>query len=511
MYHCVTLTSVLEMNELAKNSKKMKAKSPRRLRIIILNLVFQTILLHNKKAHVHAFKIRQSPLSNDLSAVQQHLSFRGGAKKKNGIAVVTKKATTTTSKQQQQGEASFATSVFNLANNVAGAGLLTLAAGKAAGGSGWIPSIAICCTLAFMAAQTFNLIGKGCELTGEQSFKGLWSKAFGESTAYLVDSIIFIQCFLSSTIYIGLLGDIFSELLKGSKFQLSRTSVIISATATILFPLNLIRNLSSLAFTSILGLCAVLYTMLFMIFRAVDGSYALESGKFIVDNVITRPSFKGSTMWNVDLRSLVLVSNLGLAFIAHYNAPSYYSEMKHQEQFPQMTLSSYAVLATLYVATMSAGYKTFGDTSRGNILLNYHPQDILAFLGRLATGFSVIFGFPLVANGARTGLKNASSALGFPAISDPDNHVPLVITTLTLNAILAILVDDIKIIAGFSGAAMGAFLVYICPPLVYTNILKNMFGGESIEYKRGKRSLLFVPFGIFIGIMGVTMTYKSMK
>jgi len=474
----------------------MRAKFPFSI-CIILSVIFQTLLL-DKKYHVFAFKIRQSPLQDELS--KPLLSFRGGAK----TEVV--KATAT-----EQGEASFATSVFNLANNVAGAGLLTLAAGKAAGGSGWIPSIAICCTLAFMSAQTFILVGKGCELTGERSFKGLWSKAFGDSTAYIVDSMIFISCFLSCTIYVGLVGDIFSELLKGTKFPLSRTSVIVTVVATVLFPLNLIRNLSSLAFTSILGLCAILYTVLFMVFRALDGSYSLEVGKFIVDNAITPPSFKGSTMWNMDLGSLVLVSNFGLAFIAHYNAPSFYKEMKKKEQFPQMTLASYAILSCIYVATMSAGYKTFGDTSRGNILLNYHPKDMLAFLGRLATGFSVIFGFPLVANGCRTGLKNASSALGFPAIADPDNHVPLVIAILTLNSILAILVDDIKIIAGFSGAAMGASLVYICPPLVYTNILKKMFGQESMEYKRGRLSLLFVPFGIFIGVMGVALTYKSMK
>ena len=69
------------------------------------------------------------------------------------------------------GNASLATSVFNLANNVAGAGLLTLAAGKATGGTGWIPSIAICMGLAFASAKTFVLIGKACEMTGEQTFK----------------------------------------------------------------------------------------------------------------------------------------------------------------------------------------------------------------------------------------------------------------------------------------------------------------------------------------------------
>lgn len=426
------------------------------------------------------------------------------------------------------GNASFAASVFNLANNVAGSGILTLSAGKAAGASGWIPSIAICCSLAYASASTFIMIGKACELTGERSFKGLWATSFGERTTYIVDAIVFIQCFLGSTIYIGLLGDIFSELLRESGLASAvgigmlegiltfRSRVIFGVAASLLFPLNLIKDMSALSFTSILGLCAVIYTVLFMVYRAVDGSYSIASGtvgEFVVDGVITPPSFDQSTLWNMDLRSLVLVSNLGLAFVAHYNAPSYYHEMKKSnlESFPKMVRLSYSILAIIYATTMCAGYYTFGDNATGNILLNYHPRDVLAFLGRLATGFSLVFGFPLVSNGAREGLKNVAIALGYPSIADPKNHVVLVITMIMVASILAILVKDIKIIAGFTGAAMGSFLVYICPPLVYSMILKEYFGKESPEYKRGRRCLAFVPFGIFVGIMGVTMTYRSMK
>jgi amino acid permease len=119
-----------------------------------------------------------------------------------------------------------------------------------------------------------------------------------------------------------------------------------------------------------------------MTVRALDGSYSIEpssTGKFIVDNLITPPSFEGSSMFGIDLRALVLVSNFGLAFIAHYNAPTYFREMKDAtaEGFSKMVHTAYSVLALIYVAAMCAGYATFGDTARGNILLNYHPKDTL--------------------------------------------------------------------------------------------------------------------------------------
>ena len=71
--------------------------------------------------------------------------------------------------------AEVAPSVFNLVNNVAGAGLLTLSAAMSKG-TGWVPAMAICCVLGAISSHSFNLIGESCRLTGEMDFKGLWTK-----------------------------------------------------------------------------------------------------------------------------------------------------------------------------------------------------------------------------------------------------------------------------------------------------------------------------------------------
>lgn len=68
------------------------------------------------------------------------------------------------------GKAGVTASVFNLVNNVAGAGILTLASGMASG-TGWIPAILICAFLGALSGHSFTIIGEACEMTGEKDFK----------------------------------------------------------------------------------------------------------------------------------------------------------------------------------------------------------------------------------------------------------------------------------------------------------------------------------------------------
>eukprot|EP00965_Chrysotila_dentata_P090116 2974491-Pleurochrysis_carterae.AAC.1 len=156
--------------------------------------------------------------------------------------------------------------IVQIVNNVAGAGILTLAAGMAAG-VGWIPAIIICLTLGTISGFTFYLIGAACEMTGETSFKGLWSRTLGARSAWVVDGCIALMCLSCAIIYSGILGDVFKALLQLAGVKPSamlRSATIITLTACVLTPLSLLKDLSALSFTSALGCVAILYTAAFV-------------------------------------------------------------------------------------------------------------------------------------------------------------------------------------------------------------------------------------------------------
>lgn len=405
--------------------------------------------------------------------------------------------------------------VCNLVNNVAGAGILTLSAGVAKG-TGWMQALLISCALGFMSSHTFVLIGEACHLTGETDFKGLWGVTIGQDSAYLVDLLIAIMCFAVTIIYIGILGDVFTPLLAsvGLPDAMNGRSTNILAISTLaLLPLSLIKNLSALAFTSTLGFASVLYTVAFVVLRSLDGSYALGTGRYVVDQVITQPSFLNKSTWNINFASLVLASNLGLAYVAHYNGTIFYRELKHTcpKKFGKMVHIAFGILTVLYSVIMLAGYFTFGDVTQGNILLNYHPSDLLSTLARFATGLSILFGFPLVMVGVVEGFAGVlSSRFGIDrTLCCETRRSSIIVAILSIVTFLAIAVQDVSFVVGLTGAAFGSFIVYILPVAIYCKSVGLAKGFGSIEHQKAKRNYFLSYMGTFLGVVGVYMTIKD--
>lgn len=410
------------------------------------------------------------------------------------------------------------TTAFQIINNVAGAGILTLSAGMAAG-IGWVPAIAVCIALGCVSGFTFYLLGEACALTGTTTFKELWAATLGEESSWVVDVCIGLMCLACCIIYSGILGDVFTPLLMVAgvppRFN-TRSSNILLVTAAVLAPLSLLEDLAKLAFTSMVGCLAVLYTVLFIGRRALDGSYV--SGPLLEAlPAELAPSFAASSMWRLDANAFVLISNLGLAFIAHYNAPAFYSALTDPtpRRFGLSVCLAFACLTLLYMACMGLGYYTFGDASASNIMLNYAKSDGLAVVARLATGFSILFGFPLAMFGLVTsarGLAQTGAAAAGPenplaaplrAVAQPAGRRALVLGMLALVTTVAVLLTDIGLIVGISGALLGAAIVYVIPAMIALSV-----GGAGGGAAATATLYALLPLGAVIGVLGVVMTLK---
>eukprot|EP00854_Cymbomonas_tetramitiformis_P007252 gene7252-8639_t len=458
------------------------------------------------------------------------------------------------------GGCSLNASVFNLVNNVAGAGILTLSAGMGAG-VGWVPAIVICVAMAGVSAYTFSIAGVSCHLAGKSTFTGVWTKSFGPRTSWFVDAIVCALCLASCIIYFGILGDVFTPIVQavGSYFgspHITRNCTII-LFAGLLLPFALARNIDFLSRVSLVGFGSILYTILFMVLRCFDGSYAADSAWASSLPATLAPDLGAQALWTFNRAALVLMSNLGLALIAHYNAPKYYAELEDRSprKFSIMVSCAFFILCIFYLASMGsgvllqsafsrdapqqyflitcgwkgltkpvdseivgareltnvfpdnyAGYGTFGANAQPNILLNYHPDDILASIAKIATGLSVLAGFPL----QFMGIKEAAQRLLRRINNDvaawlrkTDRPAPLVFCLLTVMTFVATTLPDIGFIASITGALLGAAIVYIIPPMLYVALLrKRKTPGDGRAWKTVPNMLITV-FGVCFAALGV--------
>jgi hypothetical protein len=115
------------------------------------------------------------------------------------------------------GQASLASSTFNLAKSIVGAGVLSLPAGVAFfsdSPSALLPASIICAVFGIVAAYSFSSIGRVCRDTKSHSFQEAWEKTVDKNSAWLISGSITSMCFLASLTYSIVIGDAFSALAK---------------------------------------------------------------------------------------------------------------------------------------------------------------------------------------------------------------------------------------------------------------------------------------------------------
>lgn len=116
-----------------------------------------------------------------------------------------------------KGESTIATSTFNLAKSVIGAGVLSLPSGVAFFSdepAALIPASVICAFFGMVAAYTFSSIGNICREYDAKSFQEAWAKSVSQKSAWIISTSITALCFLASLAYSIIIGDSFTSLAK---------------------------------------------------------------------------------------------------------------------------------------------------------------------------------------------------------------------------------------------------------------------------------------------------------
>jgi len=129
---------------------------------------------------------------------------------------------------------------------------------------------------------------------------------------------------------------------------------------------------------------------------------------------------------------------------------------------------------------MWVGFLTFGQSSTGFILNNYATNDALATIARVSIGAGILCGYPLTFTALRDGF------LDLLEVDRPQQRdamsLPVTTGILTLITAVALVVKNVGSVVGFSGALIGATLIFVMPAVM------NMCNMNS-EYRRNAADL----------------------
>ena len=476
-----------------------------------------------------------SKLANivSLQAATSKLQREGlgssSAKDKRGVEVTAVAAAA--AKGHGHHSISIAQLVINVVADLCPHGMLPLAYGISQEGStGIVTALGLLSVFGSMSAYSMTAYADMATETNSNSISDLWAKLFNVKTAWLADVAVFSLCFGCCIFYSAFVGDIFAYLSSAiglTGFLGKRWVALATISSTFLLPLCLLEDISSLQFSSMLGVCGILVTFATIAFRAFDGSYAPNSALAEAIGEKLRPSFPSPkfTLFKTGKGALVLANMMCVAFLAHYNAINYYKELENRSprRYKVAIATGFGISLSIFAGMMILGYSIFGTACQPLILNNFHrTKDALATGARLAIGLAITFAYPLMFAGLKSSMFNlidrpAAAAATAPtktAARESNKTIKQAAIIAALSSITAIAFkcgeEDVSLVLGIVGSVLGCGVAYVLPGALR---LSHMRSKKKAGLKNGSVDIivshLLVALGLIFGALGVWITIET--
>lgn len=178
---------------------------------------------------------------------------------------------------------------------------------------------------------------------------------------------------------------------------------------------------------------------------------------------------------------------------------------------PQAISLGFLTSGTVFMLMMLFGFRTFGLAAQPLLLNNYHKTaDTMATLARLATGFSIVCGFPLMFAGLKTGLFSLFEAKVNDSVSLSKGSKDALLSTTTNRLISTVVLaaicgvackcteHDVGFVIGIIGAILGTGVVYMIPAMLNNRLLAGLKGAEGEKLV----NRLLVAVGAVFAVIG---------
>lgn len=287
--------------------------------------------------------------------------------------------------------------IFGLVSTIVGGGVLSLP--YAFSQTGLVLGCALLVVCAVASDYTVQLLVECARRTGAETYEELALHAYGRSARVAVVTVIGTVTWISTVAYLVLITDMLTPIARDElHLPLHRQGVMLLAAACVC-PLCLPRSLHALRFTSVLCVGAVLALAGCIAYRSLTDGYVFApppdaAARGLDLHVLVWP-VSLRTAWHGALHALPIFC---VSFLCHFNVLSTHTELHEPSRgrIADVVHQTMALCCSLYLCVGVMGYLHRLGETRGDVLLNFAPNDAVINGGRGALALVLFFSTPLL-------------------------------------------------------------------------------------------------------------------
>uniref|UniRef100_A0A7R9ZUM1 Amino acid transporter transmembrane domain-containing protein n=1 Tax=Pseudo-nitzschia arenysensis TaxID=697910 RepID=A0A7R9ZUM1_9STRA len=389
----------------------------------------------------------------------------------------------------------------NLVNSIVGAGIIGIP--FALQQSGLVSGVILLLLVGYFTDKSLKMMVDLATCSPQLKGRGVWTYddlmllPFGPKGRAFVLCSMFVTAYGAMVAYLLIIKDtlpvVWGLVDDGDASVggfVERELVMLLTSLTVVVPLSMQRDFSSLSFTSTISVAADLLLVVFVaVYAPIGESIANEGGlgNIIKNSIIDKGFFIGFGV-------------LTVAMCCQHSAFIVASSLDNPtpKRWSIVTAVSLSVSVVCCLVLGVAGYLGFLDETSGDVLNNFEVDTASANFARALLAITMFFTYPMEAFVARHVLvqllwKGDLDGYIFETIVDPDtgeerstqrkakrcrclsrrHQVTLLIYLLTLMP--ALIVDDLGPVLSITGAIGGCCLAYIGPGLAYLGVFGEDF------------------------------------
>ncbi|XP_072026513.1 uncharacterized protein [Amphiura filiformis] len=357
----------------------------------------------------------------------------------------------------------------------------------------------------FMTRLSCNLLLRASKATRRQSYEFLAYHTLGATGKLAVEMSIIGLLLCTCIAFFTIMGDLGPAIVsKWGGFENNwelRAGLLVFIAAAIVMPLGLRRSVESLGSISTVS---ILFYVLFSSDIVWNSLPMFTSGTWSNDLVLWRPA---GTLKGLSIFALAFSCQTVL-FVVYDSIPE-----KTPKQMESVVNRAVAMVGMTYIIVGFFGYVTFKKSGiKGDILLNFAPGIVSEVL-RLGFTLSVALSFPLVIFPCRASiytlffshahsLENPHGGGSGAEYIPPSMFKLITLILVVFTLILGIVIPNVEVILGLTGATLGCLICFIFPALIYlrTSGVPNKGTGKIV-----------LTVGVFLLICSTYDNLQSMQ